>query len=266
MEHGKSTPGIGRGTRGRRALVAAFCAALTGCWSMTALNTGKTPPPPPTAERWQLTEQLEQLYGGNADISTFDDTGYYYANGTTRIYCPYAMTPEPVAIRRWFWNIFMPMPLDTRFTVNCAGGTTQNVSPGWDKEPLKQFAVTWYQLAHMPDSAAGLAEFGRRADAWRALPEKPAQPEALRAYKVAAEAAVRDKQWKDAVQQYRKALAVDPFWPQGHFNLALLYAELHRYESAGVEMQKYLLLAPDAANARQAQDKIYEWRAKLPAT
>jgi hypothetical protein len=30
-------------------------------------------------------------------------------------------------------------------------------------------------------------------------------------------------------------------------------------------MRRYLLLVPDAPNARAAQDKIYEWEAKVPA-
>lgn len=30
-------------------------------------------------------------------------------------------------------------------------------------------------------------------------------------------------------------------------------------QRAAAEMRRYLRLAPDAANARQGQDKIYEW-------
>lgn len=242
-------------------LLVALTGSLTGCWSMTALDTGKNPPPPATAERWQLTEKLAQFH--NSDASVFDDTAYYYNPGAGRVRCPYALTPNPVAKRRWFWNVFMPMPLDTNIMVTCENGSKVDVARGWDKEPLKDFSRTWHQLAHLPDSSAGLIEFGRQAGAWRALPEPPAMPEAVRQYKVAAEAAVRAKQWPEAIRQYRKALALDPLWPQGHYNQALLFAEIGMYEYAGIAMQKYLLLVPDAANARQAQDKIYEWNAQL---
>lgn len=244
-------------------LLVALTGSLTGCWSMTALDTKKNPPPPATAERWQLTEQLAASGAGHG---TFDDTAYYVnadAAAPARLRCPYALTPNPVAKRRWFWNVFMPMPLGTNLLVACEGGPAQNISPGWDKEQLRQVARTWHQLAHLPDSSTGLIEFGRQAGAWRALPEPPPMPEAVRQYKVAAEAAVREKQWQEAIRQYRKALALDPLWPQGHFNQALLFAEVRMYESAGIAMQKYLLLVPDAANARQAQDKIYEWKAQI---
>jgi hypothetical protein len=41
--------------------------------------------------------------------------------------------------------------------------------------------------------------------------------------------------------------------------MALLYAEKQDFERAVKNMKKYLLLLPDAPDARAAQDKIYEW-------
>jgi hypothetical protein len=54
-----------------------------------------------------------------------------------------------------------------------------------------------------------------------------------------------------------------PWWPEGHFNRALVLAEVERYTEATREMRKYLLLFPDAPNARTAQDQIYAWEDKV---
>lgn len=39
--------------------------------------------------------------------------------------------------------------------------------------------------------------------------------------------------------------------------------ELKRYPSSIFYMKKYLMLVPDASDARSAQDKIYEWEEKI---
>lgn len=45
--------------------------------------------------------------------------------------------------------------------------------------------------------------------------------------------------------------------------VALVLAEVERYAEAIREMKKYLMLAPDAPNARAAQDRIYAWEGKV---
>lgn len=246
------------------ALLAAITAGLTGCWTRIALDTGANPPPLIMAsDRWQLLEQMSEFRAGSG---VFDDTAYYlnhYGATSIRLRCPYALTPNPVATQQMYWMIAVPLARGSNLMVACDGGPAQNLSPSWDPAKLERAARLWYQLAHLPEASAGLAGFRQQADAWRALPQPPPLSETARQYKIAAEAAVHDRQWPEAARHYRAALAIDPMWPQGHFNLALLYAELKLFEYAGVEMQKYLLLMPDAANARQAQDKIYEWRAQL---
>ena len=53
---------------------------------------------------------------------------------------------------------------------------------------------------------------------------------------------------------------MDPVsYPAAYFNLALLYEQQEQYSRAIDAMRKYLLLQPNAADARSAQDKIYEW-------
>ena len=106
------------------------------------------------------------------------------------------------------------------------------------------------------------ADFQNAAQVYRESSTKPEFPEAARRYRVRAEAAVRDKEFEDAADNYAEALRVAQWWPEGRFNRALILAELKRYPEAMREMKRYLLLVPDAPNARAAQDKIYEWEGR----
>lgn len=108
-----------------------------------------------------------------------------------------------------------------------------------------------------------VAKFYKDAAArYRALAVKPALPEKARRFKVQAEEAVKDKRFERAIERYGQALAIAPWWPEGHFNRALILGETRRYTEAIREMRRYLTLVPNAADARKAQDKIYAWEDK----
>lgn len=132
---------------------------------------------------------------------------------------------------------------------------------------LQQVATGDVKLARLapaaPEDPQEVAAFEKEATAYRALAVKPSLPEQARKSKVQAEFAFEEKRFEDAVGLYEKALKVAPWWPDGHFNRALILAELYRYEEAVREMKRYLRLSPDAADARAAQDKIYQWESKL---
>lgn len=97
---------------------------------------------------------------------------------------------------------------------------------------------------------------------YKAAKVKPLLPEDARKFKVQAEGAVRDKDFADAVDLYAKAIKIAPWWPEGHFNRALVLAETKDFDTAIIEMKRYLALVPKAPNARAAQDKIYDWERK----
>ena len=78
-------------------------------------------------------------------------------------------------------------------------------------------------------------------------------------YKVQAEFMVQEKQPGRAIELYGKALNIAPWWPEGHFQLGLLLGEGKKYPEAAQEMKRYLQLEPQGADARVAQDKIYQW-------
>lgn len=87
-------------------------------------------------------------------------------------------------------------------------------------------------------------------------------PEAARRFLVQATDAIRDKQFAEAIDHYTQLIAAAPHWPNGYFNRALTLSEIADYIDAITDMKRYLALSPDAPDARQVQDKIYEWEAK----
>ncbi len=97
---------------------------------------------------------------------------------------------------------------------------------------------------------------------YQAAAVKPQLPETARQLMVQANGAIRDKDYQEATDLYEQALVLAPWWPEGHFNLALVLAETDDPERAIVEMKRYLALAPTAPDARAAQDKVYDWQRK----
>lgn len=116
--------------------------------------------------------------------------------------------------------------------------------------------------APVVDEAAKKDSFDKAAQAYRAASPKPDLPESARRFKIQAEGAVRDKNLDAAADLYAQALTIAPWWPEGRYNRALVLAETSDYAEAVAEMNRYLALVPDAANARAAQDKIYAWEGK----
>lgn len=91
------------------------------------------------------------------------------------------------------------------------------------------------------------------------LPAKPELPEAARRFGVQAVSRAEQKDYDRAVALYAKALGIAYWWPEAHFNRALLLSEQAYFDAAIEEMKAFLELAPTAPDARAAQDKIYEW-------
>ena len=125
-------------------------------------------------------------------------------------------------------------------------------------------AINYYSSSKLiDDDVEAFTEFTEKAKAWRALPQKPDIPEEARRYKVLAEDAFRNKNYDAAVGNYEKGLEVCSFWPDGHFNAALLCGETGMYAKAICHMKRYLELYPDAKDAQAARDKMYIWEGKL---
>ncbi len=105
-----------------------------------------------------------------------------------------------------------------------------------------------------------LALFQAKAAQYHGMKVKPPVSEEQRKYIVQANALNQQKDYAGAINLYSKAMDVDPVsYPEAYFNLALLSAQMQRFKPAIAYMKQYLLLAPDAKDARSGQDKIYEW-------
>jgi tetratricopeptide (TPR) repeat protein len=114
-------------------------------------------------------------------------------------------------------------------------------------------------IQNAPSKKKEEANFDVQAKSYRDATVKPVPGEDVRRYRVQAEAAVREKRFQDAATLYGRALYLAPWWPEGHFNAALILSELGQYDRAINHMKKYLALVPGAPDARAAQDKIYAW-------
>ncbi|RJR32795.1 MAG: hypothetical protein C4576_29380 [Desulfobacteraceae bacterium] len=109
-----------------------------------------------------------------------------------------------------------------------------------------------------------LALFEPKAAEYRALKIKPPMSEELRRMVVQANLMSEQKKYAEAIKQYSSIIEIEPIsYPAAYFNLALLLAQDKKPLSAIYNMKHYLLLVPNAPDARGAQDKIYEWEYML---
>lgn len=132
----------------------------------------------------------------------------------------------------------------------------------------QQAAAQRMALAAETNRAATMeARVREKIPAWRALKQKPPLPPDARRFRVLAEDALREKRFEDAASYYDQGLAIEPLWPDGQFNLAMLYGELRKFAQAASHMRLYLEMVPDATDAQAAQDKIIIWdeKARLAA-
>ena len=121
-------------------------------------------------------------------------------------------------------------------------------------------ALFFIQQAQKKQRDERLALFESKAAEYRTMAVKPPVTEEQRKYIVQANALNQKKDYRRAIDLYLKALDIDPVsYPGAYFNMALLSGQLQWYKSAITYMKQYLMLEPDAKDARSAQDKIYEW-------
>ncbi len=130
-------------------------------------------------------------------------------------------------------------------------------------ETAQEIADAFFVLSRprVPQDAATDAPFLASIEAARTAGDRS---EAQRRAQVQAEALLHENRLAEVVQLYREALQASPDWAQGHYNLALVLGTLEFHPEAITEMRRYLLLAPNAADARAATDQIYTWEALMP--
>ncbi len=109
-----------------------------------------------------------------------------------------------------------------------------------------------------------LVVFKPVAEQYHALQVKPEITEEQRKYIVQANLFNQKKEYDKAISLYNKVIEIEQTaYPAAYYNQALLLAQTQRFREAIYNMKKYLMLVPEAEDARAAQDKIYEWEAEL---
>lgn len=120
-----------------------------------------------------------------------------------------------------------------------------------------------YESRREDQSSDELASFTRsvkESNGARSIGLRP--PDHFDKYRVLAEQSVNEKDYPTAVQHYEEGVAAYPLWAEGWFNAALIYAELEEYEYAANRMRHYLILMPDAPDAKAAREKLIVWEEK----
>lgn len=142
--------------------------------------------------------------------------------------------------------------------------SVRNGAPDIREQAARQFADAFLVLrrAAIKVEEDEEAHFQDAARSYRNAATKPPMPDEVRRFRVQAEGAIRDKDFDAAANLYKQGLNLAPWWPQGHFNRALVLSEVGEFPDAITEMKRYLALVPDAPDARAAQDKIYDWERK----
>jgi tetratricopeptide (TPR) repeat protein len=125
---------------------------------------------------------------------------------------------------------------------------------------LKQFKFLARGLPPLRNEA--WRDFQPKAAAWRSLSVKPPIPDKVRQRRLLAEDAFNEKRFNDAAMEYEAGLEIDPLWPAGHYNAALIYAELKKYGDAAWHMRCYLELLPNAPDGQEARDSMLLWQGK----
>lgn len=160
------------------------------------------------------------------------------------------------------WAFVNNMVVDNPYTIRL-GHVMFTYDPNRlaDAKKLADYLFFFQHTFNEKRFSSQLALFEPIAEQYRALKVKPAVSESLREFIVKANLFNQQKNYEKAIELYNKAIAIDQTaYSAAYSNIALLFAQIHMFDPAIYNMKKYLLLEPEATDARSAQDKIYEWK------
>ena len=123
------------------------------------------------------------------------------------------------------------------------------------KEAIKEYAeyLKFADEKEAKEIRTGIAELMIK------YPHLFALAEEARKAVIRAEVYTSEGNFEKAIEEYKNALKLAPFFPALYKALALNYAQIKHYKKAIKNMQIYLDLYPDAPDVRTAKDEIYKW-------
>lgn len=94
----------------------------------------------------------------------------------------------------------------------------------------------------------------------------PLMNEKARRLAIEAQVVAQEKNYQEAIQIYWRAINEAPWVANLHYDYALLIAEAAQtqddFNTAIVEMKRFIMLSKNSAETREAQDRIYLWEIK----
>jgi tetratricopeptide (TPR) repeat protein len=91
------------------------------------------------------------------------------------------------------------------------------------------------------------------------MPTPPEMPDDAHRHVVRGELLLNQGMMDRALLEFNEALRMAPYMPKLYYNTALICGELKQYDQAIRQMHLYLTVAPEALDARAAQDQITKW-------
>ena len=232
---------------------------------------GQTDPPHDQAEAWKwMASLLKNAEVSNPTLSNGIVRGKVRSSeftinlATVSSVAPYTADPRGPGIDGQ-WYEFPYVSIGLRRLAFQAVFVSGEVSKAQKFQAALVFLARQAQQEQAVKDAADLEAFKPKAAAWRQLAVKPQVPEEALRHQVLAEYAYKQKDVPKAITEYTEALRIFPYWPAGQNNLAFLAAEVGTrpgYNVAIHHMKMYLELAPDASDAKAAQDSIFVWEDK----
>ncbi len=209
-------------------------------------------------EKIEVFDKKTQLRDSPQDIKVLDDRiEFKIKDQNTAIYfTDLAGDPIPAVYFKKNKSILSLLNFDL-----ISGGFNNNYKRLVE---LRQNLIIIQKDFKIKKEEANMAAFLQKIKEYRALSVKPPLSEELRKFIVQANLFSQQKNYSKAIELYRKVIDTDAVaYPAGYSNLALLSAQVNDFKAAITYMKWYLLLEPEASDARSAQDKIYEWEAMI---
>ena len=245
-------------------LILLACLMMAGCTSVYYQGNDAQLNKPQMSLK-QVHEDLKQIiqrgfvnptsFGGapNEDVTVSDDAMSFKSGGNAYTYKYFDfknMTVQDPTIG-WY-SVILPGE-DHMISWRKMGDAKTFVN---DILAMKYFATPEY-IMNDPEN---LAAFENSAQNWLAANPKPSLPEEVHRFRVLGDDAVANKNFKKAADFYEQGLTIDPLWPAGQYNVAMIYKELEDYPFAIMHMKRYLVLKPE--DVSKYKDQMYIWEEK----